>query len=95
MHSSLSNSINRVKVGRKWLYSQNEVKSGQMVGPEGTMAEINVAEIKKASIDYLSKIHKVIMDGFKDNGDLHSLLGDDEYTKRLYVLNNMLKGCGK
>lgn len=90
MRAALDVVVADVKDGREWLFSSN-IKSGQMVGPEGTMYKTDIVNERDKALKFLSGIESNVMQVLNDNstrealGKLHKDVSDR--------LHNMLKGC--
>lgn len=90
MKTALLNINDEVQSGRKEIFSNN-VKIGQLVGPEGTMDYVNVKEAKELSEKYLANVANMISDKLAQD-NVKNALGKD-YDKVLARINKMLEGC--
>ena len=90
MKSALISANNEIQAKRKELFSKN-VLIGQMVGPNGTMAHINIADTRKAAKENLAKAATNILGQFSSD-EVKKALGK-EYAGHMKKLNDMLKGC--
>jgi len=90
MRSALDSVVADVKDGREWLFS-HDMKSGQMVGPEGTMHQTDIHKDKQEAVKYLSSIESNIMNTL-DDADVKKALGAS-YSTYKKKFHELLEGC--
>jgi hypothetical protein len=79
-----------VQQARKELFD-NELKIGQMVGPEGSMVVVNPEQMKTVAKKVVSKASDTLLSRFKEKR-VQKALGKD-YAKALARIEKMLEGC--
>lgn len=90
MKTLLRHNVDKVRQGRQELF-QSDIKSGQLVGPEGTMSQVDVATAKEQSLAFLASAAETIMNQMDDD-KVRKALGKD-YETHKKALHEMLKGC--
>ena len=90
MQNTLTTLNTEVQNARKTLFSQN-VKVGQLVGPEGTMAHINIEQKTAEAETYIQKQATAISSAM-DSEKVKKAFGVQYKTIRAEV-EEMLKGC--
>jgi hypothetical protein len=90
MKTDLVATNRRVQEARKELFD-NELKVGQMSGPEGSMVVVNPEQVKDVAKKVVAKASETLLSRFKEKR-IQKALGKD-YAKALARIEKMLEGC--
>jgi hypothetical protein len=92
--SSLNAQVSAIRAGRKKIFDQPKLKIGQMVGPNGTMHEVDLNKDKDFASNYLSDVAKQIIDTFNNN-EVKGYFNEKDHKNHQKALFDMLEGCRK
>jgi hypothetical protein len=90
MKNDLVATNRRVQEARKELFD-NELKVGQMSGPEGSMVVVNPEQMKDVAKKVVAEASETLLSRFKEKR-IQKALGKD-YAKALARIEKMLEGC--